>query len=90
MRSGYKSFIRYVICKCIFPFRGCLFTFFSFLFFFFGFFLTFIYFERQRQSTSGGGAESKGDTESEAGSRLRAIGRELDVGLEPTSHEIMT
>ena len=27
-------------------------------------------FERERQSISGGGAERKGDTESEAGSRL--------------------
>ena len=39
---------------------------------------------------SGGGAEREGDTESEAGSRLRAVGTESDVGLEPTDHEIMT
>ena len=35
------------------------------------FFLTFIYFwDRERQSMNGGGAEREGDTESEAGSRL--------------------
>ena len=37
-----------------------------------------------------GGAEREGDTESEAGSRLRAVGTEPDVGLEPANHEIMT
>ena len=36
-----------------------------------------------------GGAE-RGDTESEAGSRLRAVSTEPDVGLEPTNREIMT
>ena len=45
---------------------------------------------RERQSVSGGRAESKGDTESEAGSRLRAVSTELDVGLESTNREIMT
>ena len=35
------------------------------------FFLTFIYFwDRERQSINGGGAEREGDTESETGSRL--------------------
>ena len=38
---------------------------------------------------SRGGAESKGDTESEAGSRLRAVSTEPDTGLEPANHEIM-
>ena len=38
--------------------------------FFFNF-LTFIYFwDRERQSMNGGGAEREGDTESETGSRL--------------------
>ena len=36
------------------------------------------------------GAEREGDKESEAGSRLQAISTEPDVGLELTSHEIMT
>ena len=36
------------------------------------------------------GADREGDTESEAGSRLRAVSTEPDVGLEPTNHEIMT
>ena len=31
-----------------------------------------------------------GDTESEAGSRLRAVSTESDAGLEPTNREIMT
>ena len=39
---------------------------------------------------SRGGAESEGDTESEAGSGLRAVGTEPDAGLELTDREIMT
>ena len=46
--------------------------------------------ERETQSVSGGGAEREGDTESEAGSRLRVISTEPDAGLEPTNLEIMT
>ena len=38
---------------------------------------------------SGGGAEREGDTESKAGSRLRAVSTEPDAGLEPTNREIM-
>ena len=34
--------------------------------------------------------ERGGDTESEAGSGLRAVGTEPDAGLEPTNREIMT
>ena len=37
-----------------------------------------------------GGAERGGDIESEAGTRLRAVSTEPDVGLEFTNHEIMT
>ena len=49
----------------------------------------FIYFwDRERQSMNGGGAEREGDTELEAGSRLWAISPEPDAGL--TDHEIMT
>ena len=47
-------------------------------------------FDRERQSLSRGGAEREGDTESEAGSRLRAVSTKPDVGLEPTNCEIMT
>ena len=39
---------------------------------------------------SRGGEEKEGDTESEAGSRLRAVGTEPDTGLELTDREIMT
>ena len=39
---------------------------------------------------SGGGAEREGDTESEAGSRLRAVSTEPDVGLQLMNHEIVT
>ena len=39
---------------------------------------------------SGGGAEREGDTESEAGSRLRAVSTEPDSRLEFTDLEIMT
>ena len=41
-------------------------------------------------STSGGGAEREGDTESEAGSGIRAVGTEPDAGLEITNCEIVT
>ena len=46
--------------------------------------------ERERQSVSEIGAESGGDTESKAGSRLYAVSTESNAGLELTSHEIMT
>ena len=46
--------------------------------------------ETERQRVSGGGAERKGDTESEAGSRLRAISTEPDTELKLTDHEITT
>ena len=39
---------------------------------------------------SGGGAEREGVTESEAGSRLRAVSPEPDAGLELVKLEIMT
>ena len=53
----------------------------------FFFFLMFI-FERKTQSTGEGGAEREGDTGSEAGSRLRAVSTEPDVGLELMNGEI--
>ena len=39
---------------------------------------------------NGGGSEREGDTESEAGSRLRAVSTEPDAGLEPSNCEITT
>ena len=39
---------------------------------------------------NGGGSEREGNTESEAGSRLRAISPETDAGLELTDREIVT
>ena len=39
---------------------------------------------------SGGGAEREEDTEPEAGSRLRAVSPEPDMGLELTDCEIVT
>ena len=64
----------------------------GFFFFFFKFFFsTFIYFwDRERQSMNWGGAEREGDTESETGSRLRAVSPEPDAGLELTDREIVT
>ena len=72
------------------------FLFFSFLFFpflsfpflSFSFFNVYLFFERQ--STSRGGAKRKGDTESEAGSRLGAISTGPYTGLELTDRGIMT
>ena len=43
-----------------------------------------------RQIMSGEEAETEGDTESEAGSRLGAVSPEPDAGLELTNGEIMT
>ena len=39
---------------------------------------------------SRGGAQREEDTESETGSRLRAVGTEPDAGLELTKSELMT
>ena len=39
---------------------------------------------------NGGGSEREGDTESETGSRLRAVSTEPDVGLELMNREIVT
>ena len=50
----------------------------------------FISWETERQSASRGGAEREGDTESEAGSRLRAVSTEPDAGLKLTDREIVT
>ena len=44
----------------------------------------------ERQSTSWGEAERERETESKAGSRLRAVNTEPDARLEPTNGEIMT
>ena len=47
----------------------------------------------ERKGDRGQGRErapSFGDTEAEAGSRLRAVSTELDTGLELTDREIMT
>ena len=41
-------------------------------------------------SRGGAERERKGDTESEAGSRLRAVSTEPDAGLKLTDCEIMT
>ena len=37
---------------------------------------------------NGGGADREGDTESEAGSGVRAVSTEPDAGLEPTNREM--
>ena len=46
--------------------------------------------DRVRQSTSRGGAEREGDTDSKAGSRLWAVSTEPDPGLKPIYCEIIT
>ena len=45
--------------------------------------------DRERQSVSGEQAEREGDTESEAGSRLRAVSTEPNEGPKPANREIM-
>ena len=60
----------------------------------FFFFYVYLFWERERKrerkSTRWGGTEREGDTESEAGSRRRAVSTEPVVRLEPTNCEIMT
>ena len=55
-------------------------------------FFNLLIFERQREieHKQGRGRERRGDTESEAGSRLQAVRTEPHVGLELTNHEFMT
>ena len=56
-----------------------------YLFIYHYYLLMFIHFwERKTEHKQGRGTERKGDTESEAGSRLRAVRAEPDAGLEPT------
>ena len=54
------------------------------------FYIIYLLRDIERQSTSWGGAEREGDTESEAGSRLRAVSTDPDAGLKLTNREIMT
>ena len=62
-----------------------------FVLFCFRFFSVYLFLrDRERQSVSGGGAEREGDTESEAGSGLRAVSTEPDVRPELTIREIVT
>ena len=49
-----------------------------------------VYFLRERQNASRGVVEGEGDTEAEAGYRLRAVSTEPDVGLELMDHKITT
>ena len=55
------------------------------------FFKRLFIFERQREAEGElRGAKREGDTESEAGSGLRAVNTQLDMELEPTNCEIVT
>ena len=47
-------------------------------------------FETERDRAGTGEGQREGDTESETGSRLRAVSTEPDVGLELPDREIMT
>ena len=62
----------------------------TFIYLFIFNFFNVYFWDRERQSMSGGGAEREGDTESEAGSRLWAVSTEPNAGLELTDCEIMT
>ena len=57
-----------------------------YLYFLKHFFKCLFIFERERERVS----EKQGDTESEAGAKLRAVSTEPKAGLELTSCEIMT
>ena len=56
-----------------------------FNFFIISFNVYFFFREKETECKWGTGGEREGDTESEAGSRLRAVSTEPDAGLEPTS-----
>ena len=45
---------------------------------------------REKDRAQAGEGEREGDTESQAGSRLRAVSTEPDVGPEPTNREAVT
>ena len=62
----------------------------SFICLFLIFLNVYSFFERGRQSVSGGGAETEGNPESKAGSRLWVVSTKRDMGLELMNHEIMT
>ena len=68
----------------------CCFSTVSWLSIFFKKFFNVYLFLRERQSANMGGAEREGDTESKAGSRLRAISTERDAGLKLTNRKIVT
>ena len=59
----------------------------AFLFFFN---ILFYFWEKERDRAWVGERQREGDTECEAGSRLWVVSAESDMGLEPTSCEIMT
>ena len=73
-------FINYSVCGIFFSFFGVFF--FNILFY--------VLRDGERQSVSRKGAERAGDTESEAGARLPAVGTEPNAGLELPNCEIMT
>ena len=54
------------------------------------FFNVYLFLGQRETEHERGGAERQGDTESETGSRLRAISPEPDAGLELTDREIVT
>ena len=62
----------------------------GFLIFFLIFFNVLFIFETGRDRARTGEGQREGDTESEAGSRLRAVSTEPDAGLGLTDREIMT
>ena len=66
---AYMQFIKVSKCKIVFSYNKQ------------SFFNIYLFFERGRQSMSRGGAEREGDPESEAGSRLRAVSTEPNMGL---------
>ena len=50
----------------------------------------YLFFERERARASGGRADREGDTQSKAGSRLRAVSTAPDMGLKLMNCKIMT
>ena len=53
-------------------------------------FNVYLFLREKKECEWGRSREKEGDTESEAGSRLRAVSTEPNAGLELTSCEIMT
>ena len=86
--SSPQTPIMHMFVCLVVSYRSCKFC--SFLFLKKIFFNVYLFLRERERGKWGRDTEREGDPESEAGSRLRAVSTEPDVGLELMNHEIMT